>query len=111
EDRPWDAVGVAGGGRDEDREVGRLDEPVGQLAVRVLDRVDVRRVDEGKTRPYRRVADEADALAGHARERARPERRLIVRVGQDDGDPGRRTEDARRAGRPPHDRVEERALA
>ena len=44
---PRDAVGVAGGRGHEDPEVGGLGQTVGQLAIGVLDRVDVGRIDQG----------------------------------------------------------------
>ena len=50
EDEPRDAVGVAGRGRNEQAQVGGLDELIGELAVGVLDTVDVGRVDEREAR-------------------------------------------------------------
>ena len=48
QDGPRHLVGVAGRGRHEDAQVGCLDEPVGQGAIGVLERVDVRGVDRGR---------------------------------------------------------------
>ena len=57
---PRHAVGIARRGRDEDAEVGGLDQPVGDDPVGVLDGVDVRRVDDCKAGGGGRVADQLD---------------------------------------------------
>ena len=98
EDVPRHAVGVAGGGRDEDAEVGGLGEAVGQLPVRVLDRVDVGRIDERD--PARRavVLHDPQPVAGERRQRrALAQQRLAVARGgrgrRARGSSGRRTPD------------------
>ena len=48
QDGPRHLIGVAGRGGHEDAQVGRLDEPVGQGPVGMLERVDVRCVDQGE---------------------------------------------------------------
>ena len=99
QDVPRHAVGVAGRGRDEDAEVGGLREAVGQLPVRVLDRVDVGRVDERDAARLAFVRDDAEPLAGERRRAGTPSlmQRVAV-VGVDDGDElaGRRAQDAGR---------------
>ncbi len=88
EDDPRDLVGVTGGRRHEDAEIGRLDETVGQLPVRVVDRIDVRRVEHRHTVSSVRVADDPDAARIDG-----AERRTRARTARPDPPAGR--------GRPP----------
>ena len=110
EDQPRDAIRVAGRRRHEQAQVGRFDQLVGEVAVGVLDAVDVGGVDEGEARGDVRILLDPEPARFDPGERAAPERQRVVGVGEDDGRPGRRPEDARRAGRATRDRVEERAL-
>ena len=111
QDGPRHLIGVAGRGRHEDAQVGCLDEPVGQGAIGVLERIDVRCVDEDEARLDRVVGHQTDLFGWNARESAVDERLLVVRVDQDDRHAGGRAEDAGRAGGAAGDRVEDRALA
>ena len=111
EDGPWDAVGVAGGRRDEDRQVRRFDEAIRQFAIGVLDRVDVRRVDEDEPRLDRAVLDEPELRRQDAGEGPVEKSDMIVGMEEDDRDAGGRTQDAGLARGTTGDRVEDRALA
>ena len=111
QDQPRDAVRVAGRGRHEQAQVGRLDELIRELPVGVLDAVDVGRVDERETGGQVRVGLVSEALRLDAGQRALAQARRIVRMGEHDGRPGRRPQDAGRTRRTAGDRVEERALA
>ena len=108
---PRHAVGIARRGRDEDAEVGGLDQPVGDDPVGVLDRIDVRRIDDCKAGGGGRVADELDLAGVEPRQRTLGEGGAILRVREDDRRPCRRPKDTGRAQRATGDRVEERALA
>jgi hypothetical protein len=110
EDRPRDTVGVPSRGRDEEGEVGSLDETIGEVPVRMLDRVDVGRVDKDEPALDRRVLDEPDERRRYASEGALGEALAIRGVQQDDGDTRRRSKDAGLARRAAGDRVEDRAL-
>ena len=97
EDVPRHAVGVAGRGRHEDPEVRGLGEAVGQLAVRVLDGVDVRGIDE-RDPAWLALVRRRPAAArrrGSTSGRAVAHQRIAV-LGMDDGDElaGRRPQDA-----------------
>ena len=82
-------------------EIGGLDEQVGELAIGMLDAVDVGRVDEGQALGDVLVRDDPEAERFDAGERAITEGSHVVRVGEDDGRPRRRAKHARRlAARP-----------
>ena len=110
EHQPRDTIRVAGRRRHEQAQVGRFHQLVGEVAVGVLDAVDVRGVDECKSRGDAPVLLDPEPARFDPGERATSEGQRVVGVGEDDGRPGRRPEDARRAGRATRDRVEERAL-
>ena len=92
-------------------QVGRLDEAIGELAIGVLDGVDVRRVDEDEPGLDRVVLDEPELRRRDAGERPVEKADTIVGMEEDDRDAGGRTQDAGLAGGATGDRVEDRALA
>ena len=108
---PRHAIRVSGGGRDEDAQVGRLDQPVGDGPVCVLDRIDVGRVDHSESRRGRGIGDRFDLPGVEAGQRALGEGRPVVGTREDDGLPGRRAQHARGTQCAAGDRVEQRALA
>ena len=111
QDGPRDLVRVARRRRHEAAQVGCLDEPIGERPVRVLEGVDVGRVDERHALLERVVLHEPQLVAIDARERAVDEGRTVIRVDEDDGDTSRRPEDAGLARRTAGERIEDRALA
>ena len=105
EDRPRHLVRIARGGRDEDDQVGRLEQLDGERAVAELDAVEVRRVDNDEAAPRPGIGPYIDGVArGEAGKQPGP---YIVGMGEDDGPPCRGAQDAARAERRAGKRVEE----
>ena len=84
---PGHLVGVPCRSRHEDAQVGGLDEPIGQRAVRMLDGVDIRRIDEGQPGIDRRVIDIADLTRGNAGQGALRDGVMVVGMDEDDCHP------------------------
>ena len=75
--RPRRLVAVARCGGDEEPQVGGLQQPAGQRPVGLLDRVQVRGIDEGQARRY----GGGDLLAADLHQRVLAQRLHVLRIG------------------------------